>query len=217
MRRSHLLLIILFSAMMLLAKPSWEVTVYPTSTVAYGNVTIEGTPADEGDIVYGFVHRECRGMQPVKIANGKAYMTMNIQGLEDHEPVYFKLWDESENIVYDVDFTTYTNPNHDIGYPPDVLPVNAVKDPVLYFFPPEELVMHPYEVRNLNVGFYCNTIEVIKDIRFFGDENLSVEIEGLTLIISAITSWTGEEELEIELLNDKKEVLNYGTVLIIVE
>lgn len=216
LRRSILLLIISFTAAILFSMPVWDITVYPTSTIAYGNVTLEGEPAEEGDIVYAFVNQECRGKQPVKMSDDKAYMTMNIQGLPDHEPVYFKIWDASADSVYEVNFTTYTKPNSDIGYPPDVLPINGIRAGVTFFFPPEKLEMHPYEVRQLDVGFYCNTTEFIKEIRVFGAENLEVVPDGLMINITATSAWTGEEEIEIELLNDADEVIEYGDILIIV-
>ncbi|MCF7859605.1 MAG: hypothetical protein K9N07_09860 [Candidatus Cloacimonetes bacterium] len=216
-KRNILLLTVVLAAALLSALPLWEMTVYPTSTIAYGNVTLEGEPAAQGDIVYAFVNSECRGKQPVKMSDGKAYMTMNIQGLADHEPVYFKIWDASADSVYDVNFTTYTKPNFDIGYPPDVLPINGIRAGVTFFFPPEELEMHPYEIRQLDLGFYCNTTKFIKDVRVFGAENLEVVPDGLTLNITAVSDWTGEEKIEIELLNEAREVIEYGDVLILVK
>ena len=206
--------ILIFTVAIIYAAPIWEITVYPTSTVAYGNVTIEGKAAETGDIVYGFVRRECRGKQVVKIAEDRAYMTMNIQGMDAHEPVYFKIWDASADSVFEVNFTTYTKPNGDIGYPPDVLPINGVKQAVIFYFPPAELAMHPYEVRQLDIGYYCNTTIGVKELRVFGAENLEVIPDGLRLNISAISEWTGEEELEVEILNEAGEVLDYGTTLI---
>ena len=214
MNRFIALILIIITFGIIYAAPIWDATVYPTSTVAYGFVTIEGKAADTGDIVYGFVRRECRGKQQVKIAEDIAYMTMNIQGMDDHEPVYFKIWDASEDSIYEVNFTTYTKPNSDIGYPPDVLPINGVKQAVIFYFPPEDLEMHPYEVRQLDIGYYCNTTDGVKDIRFFGAENLQVLQEGFRLNISAISEWTGEEALEVEILNEAGEVLDYGTTII---
>ena len=216
LKRSILLLITVLAVAGLFAIPVWDITVYPTSTVAYGNVTLEGEPAEQGDIVYGFVNQECRGKQPVKLSEGKAYMTMNIQGLDDHEPVYFKIWDASAGSVYDVNFTTYTKPNKDIGYPPDLLPINGIRAGVTFFFPPEQLEMHPYEVRQLDVGYYCNTTKFIKNVRVFGAENLEVIPDGLMINITTTSDWTGDEEIEIELLNDADEVIEYGDILITV-
>jgi len=214
--RFTLLLLIALAVAGLFAMPVWDITVFPTSTVAYGNVTLEGEPAEQGDMVYAFVNQECRGKQPVKLSDGKAYMTMNIQGLTDHEPVYFKIWDASADSIYEVNFTTYTKPNSDIGYPPDVLPINGVRAGVTFFFPPENLEMHPYEIRTLDVGYYCNTTEFIKGIRVFGAENLEVVPDGLIINITTTSAWTGDEKIEIEILNDADEVIEYGDVLITV-
>ncbi len=211
-----LFLLLIISLSILTAYPLWEITVYPTSTVAYGTVTLEGQPADEGDIVYAFVQGECRGKQPVKIFEGKAYMTMNIQGQANHEPVYFKIWDASADSVYEVNYTTFTKPDSDLGYPPNVLPINGIRDGVTFFFPPKLLAMHPYEVRQLDVGFYCNTSKYIESVRIFGAENLEIVPEGLKVTITAHTDWTGEEEIEIELLNAESEVIEYGKIVVLV-
>jgi hypothetical protein len=215
-KRIMLLIIVGMFYCLLWSMPDWEITVYPTSTVAYGNVTIEGQAADHGDIVYAFVLQECRGKQPVKIHEGNAYMPMNIQGMDDNEPVYFRIWDASEDDLFHVNFSTRTKPNKDIGYPPDVLPINGVKDAVTFFFPPEQLEMGIYEIRQLDIGYYCNTTENISDIRIFGNDNLEVVPDGFTVNISEVTGWTGEEEIEIELINEAGEVIEYGDVLIIV-
>lgn len=199
------------------AEPDWDITVYPTSTVAYGNVTIDGKPAEAGDIVYAFVYQECRGKQPVKEWEGKAIITMNIQGLDDHEPVFFKVWDADADSVYEVSFTTFTKPNKDLGYPPDLLPINALTKGITLFFPPETLEMHPYEVRQLDIAYYCNTSDQIKDVRIFGNENLEVVPENLIINIAAPTVWVGEEEIEIELLDEKDKVIEIANILIIVK
>lgn len=218
MREKRLLCILIMLSIFCLlgAMPAWEIKVYPQSTVAYGFVTIEGEPAEEGDIVYAFVLQECRGKQPVKVHEDKAYLTMNIQGMTDHEPVYFKVWDASADSVYEVNYTTFTKPNGDLGYPPDVLPINGVKAGVTYFFPPAELEMHPFELRVLDLNYYCNTTSQISTVEVTGGENLKITKEGLKLSIATETAWKGEEEIEIELLNSSYEVIEYGSVLIIV-
>ncbi|MCF7921049.1 MAG: tandem-95 repeat protein [Candidatus Cloacimonetes bacterium] len=103
----------------------WDVVYYTNTTVAYGLVTIDGQPALPGDEVGAFVNNECRGIGTVVDATRNSIVTMNIQG-ETVENVYFAVWDASENTVLGVNYSTQTNPGNDIGYPPNLLPINAI-------------------------------------------------------------------------------------------
>ncbi|MCF7911211.1 MAG: tandem-95 repeat protein [Candidatus Cloacimonetes bacterium] len=102
----------------------WAVVNYTNSTVAYGEVTINGFPASPGDEVGAFVGDECRGTGTVTDDVRTSIVSLNIQG-ETVEIVNFAVWDESENEVLQVVYTTMTNPGHDIGYPPNLLPIAA--------------------------------------------------------------------------------------------
>ncbi len=74
--------------------PNWKPIIYTNSTTFYGEVFVNGIPAQPGDIVGAFVNGECRGREEVIINNGSAYITMLIQG-ETAEKVTFQLWQNS--------------------------------------------------------------------------------------------------------------------------
>ena len=100
----------------------WTPVVYTNSTTAYGVVTIDGIPASEGDIVAAFVGEECRAVNSVVLYNGKAYVTLVIQG-EIKENVSLKIGDMSECTVYNVNQRIQTNPGNSIGSPPNYLQI----------------------------------------------------------------------------------------------
>jgi hypothetical protein len=106
----------------------WEPILYTNSTIAYCEVSIDGIPAVQGDEVGAFVGEECRGVGYVVTAGGQAVCTMNIQG-NVMELANFAVWDASEDLVCQVSYSTNTLPGGDIGYPPDLLPINALSDP----------------------------------------------------------------------------------------
>jgi hypothetical protein len=102
----------------------WLITYYTNSTVAYCEVTIEGMPAEFGDEVGVFVDNECRGIGNVIVNRSQAISTISIQG-EISETVDFAVYDSSEDEMIAVSYTTDTNPGNDIGYPPNLLPIEA--------------------------------------------------------------------------------------------
>lgn len=101
-----------------------DAIIYSNSTVAYGIVTIEGSPASEYDIVGVFVGDECRSISEVVINQGTAYVTLSIQG-ESVESLTFKVWDNSECTELNVDLAVQSNPGGNLGYPPNFLQIAA--------------------------------------------------------------------------------------------
>ncbi|MCF7911156.1 MAG: tandem-95 repeat protein, partial [Candidatus Cloacimonetes bacterium] len=128
----------------------WEVVYYTNSTVAYGLVTIDENPAAAGDEVGAFINGECRGIGIVSVMNDSAFVTMNIQGIAV-ELVNFAVWDASEDQVLYVEFTTYTDPGYDIGYPPNYLPIGATSTPIVNY-PPVAVSGGPY-AEEANEGY----------------------------------------------------------------
>ncbi len=102
----------------------WDTVFYPSSTIAYCYVTINGVPASAGDEVGAFINGECRGVGVVFIMGSNATTFFCIQGTMI-ETVQFNLWDESANEVLEISYITQTNPGGDIGYPPNQLPLDA--------------------------------------------------------------------------------------------
>ena len=118
-------IIILFSAVLNFAQPSWIPVIYTNSTTAYGVVTIDGTAASQGDIVGTFVGEECRAVGDIIINDGTAYVTLLIQG-ETVEEAGFRFYDASEDKIYDLAYKTNTSPGGTIGVPPNYLPLEVI-------------------------------------------------------------------------------------------
>ena len=94
-------------------------------TTAYGIVTINGSPAEVGDLVGVFVEDELRGVGEIVINSGTSYTTILIQGTHI-ESLTFVIWDQSECEEVSVAFTTNSNPlGGYIGFPPNLLPLQA--------------------------------------------------------------------------------------------
>jgi len=108
-------------------QPSWTLVSYTSSTTAYGIVTIDEVPAEEGDWVGAFVGTECRAMQQVIIYEGTAYANLQIQG-EIVETISFKVWDASRDLECEVALTVQSNPGTIIGSP-DFLNIAASSVP----------------------------------------------------------------------------------------
>jgi hypothetical protein len=98
--------------------PGWVPVIYTNSTIVYAIVTIEGEEAEEGDLVAAFVGDECRSVTEVQIMNRNAIASMVVQG-EEVETVHFRIWDSSEDIIYNVATTIQSNPGGVVGYPPN--------------------------------------------------------------------------------------------------
>ena len=107
--------------------PTWEPVVYPSSTLAYCRVSIDGLPAatdEDGniDMVGSFVDGEMRGWSYPFISeeDNLTYATINVNGSEIEE-IEFMLYDYSRNEYYELYDTFTTNPGNEIGTPPDFL------------------------------------------------------------------------------------------------
>ena len=95
----------------------WQRLDHKKHTTAWLQISIDEIPAQPGDMVGAFVNGKCRGSTLIP-ANGSHKIKINIQG-NSVEYVNFAIWDESNNIVLPVNYTTHTNPGETIGYPPD--------------------------------------------------------------------------------------------------
>ena len=163
MKRAIVILILLFALTLYADFPRpWDVVFYTNSTVAYCQVTIDGIPAVVGDEVGVFVEDECRGVGSVTISGDIAISSMNIQG-NVVEEVEFAVWDASEDQICVVNYTTNSLPGGDIGYPPNMLPINAVSDPNQNLAPvwtlPEELSWEEDNSSTIDLAQYANDPE----------------------------------------------------------
>ena len=77
--------------------------IYPNnSATVYGVVTINGQPAEAGDIVGFFVGTELRFKGPVVISGGAAYVTGLMNAAGGDEAFTFKVYDDRAKLVYPV-------------------------------------------------------------------------------------------------------------------
>ncbi|MCF7911695.1 MAG: tandem-95 repeat protein [Candidatus Cloacimonetes bacterium] len=163
MKRAVVVLILLYVITLAADFPRpWVIVFYTNSTVAYCQVTIDGEMAVSGDEVGAFVDSECRGVGEVIISEEQAICSMNIQG-NVIEEVEFAVWDASEDQVCVVNYTTNTLPGGDIGYPPNLLPINAISDPNQNLAPvwslPAEIEWAEDSNYNLNLNAYASDPE----------------------------------------------------------
>ena len=102
--------------------PNWEPVIYPNnSAVVYGTIEIDGIPVDENDLIGVFINDECRGAGSVNFFENTAYLTLVINIAENLEIASFKLYDSSEDIVYDLENTLELNSGDTVGSYPDEL------------------------------------------------------------------------------------------------
>ncbi|MDP8321177.1 MAG: tandem-95 repeat protein, partial [Candidatus Stygibacter australis] len=189
----HVIFILLISLLMGDERdPGWQPVIYTNSTVAYCQVTINNEAAETGDILGAFAASECRGTGNIFFYNGESYSVMNIQG-EQIETITFKLWDANEDIILDIDESVQSYPGHDLGYPPNFLELNASGGGLPNEPPVVDL---PGEIEFDNIETYL-----------FAIRDFIYDAEGDNLEIS----WTGNEDVNIEITDNTWQSVNYGT------
>ncbi|MDA7496450.1 hypothetical protein N8491_01485, partial [Akkermansiaceae bacterium] len=101
-----------------------------TATV-YGVVTINGQPAELGDVVGFFVGSELRFKGPVVVSGGKAYVTGLMNAAGGNEVFTFKVYDDSAKAVYPVpDISLTVGPGSTTG-PTPLFEIKASSGPGL--------------------------------------------------------------------------------------
>ncbi|MCF7921040.1 MAG: tandem-95 repeat protein [Candidatus Cloacimonetes bacterium] len=106
--------------------PGWVPVIYTNSTIVYAVVSIEGEDAVAGDLVAAFVGDECRAVTEVQTTR-TAIASMVVQG-ETIETVYFRIWDSSEDIIYNCPTSIQSNPGGVVGYPPNEIMLDFSND-----------------------------------------------------------------------------------------
>jgi len=104
---------VVLSIFCLSAGPNWERVNYRDSTVFSGIVTLDGKPAQAGDMLGAFVGQECRMITTVFKNNDSAYVSAVIHG-EKPEQISFKLWVKAEDKVYSLNETVTSKPGDGI-------------------------------------------------------------------------------------------------------
>ncbi|MCF7912400.1 MAG: tandem-95 repeat protein [Candidatus Cloacimonetes bacterium] len=102
--------------------PDWQPVQYPSSTLAYTRVTIDGLPSSELDMVGAFVGGELRGWSHPNYDEevNMTFATMLVYGVQIEE-IDFIIYDYSANEFYDLYETFTTSPGGEIGTPPNFI------------------------------------------------------------------------------------------------
>jgi len=179
---------------------SWDPIVYKHSTTIFGRVAINGMLAEDGDIVGAFIGGECRGRQEVILENGTAYVSLLVNG-EIEEMIDFKVWDVSEDEIYELDFGIMSDPNDILGYPPDFLPLYYGDLPFGLELP-ENVSFFVDDLMVIDYSAYIDYL-FLEDIELIisGNVNLNVEINGLEATFGIIDGWTGSEQISVTIQN----------------
>jgi len=111
--KSALYLVTLVATLNVFASHGWNRVNYTNSTIFTGVVTINGLPADSGDVIGIFVNGECRMVSTVFNQNGNAYVSAVLHG-EKIEKATIKYWSAKEDKIYDIDTTISTSPSNEI-------------------------------------------------------------------------------------------------------
>lgn len=96
--------------------PDWQPVSYSGVTTLFGEVTINGENAEEGDLLSAFVGDECRGTGEVEFWGIQPVIILIIYGTSI-EPVSFKIHDVSEGRTWLSGQTVITQPGGMVGYP----------------------------------------------------------------------------------------------------
>ncbi|MDA7931276.1 hypothetical protein N9B34_03425, partial [Akkermansiaceae bacterium] len=194
--------------------------IYPNSSATvYGVVTINGQPAEEGDVVGFFVGTELRFKGPVVISGGAAYVTGLMNAAGGDEVFTFKVYDNSAKLVYAVPgisltvgpgSTTGTNPLFEVKAsgisPPDTETVTAENfgDPVIYanssatVYGVVTINGQPAEAGDI-VGFFVGT-----ELRFKGPVVIS---GGAAYVTGLMNAKGGDEVFTFKVYDDSAKLV----------
>lgn len=111
--------------------PGWNPEIKIKSSVLYGSVSINGSPASNGDWIGAFNHEECIGIGLVRLQNDTAFVSMNIQ-LDETQEVTFKLWDKDTQEIFRPDLSIVISPQKIIGSKDSLVNIQIYKKPDLY-------------------------------------------------------------------------------------
>lgn len=125
-----LLLLLVIGSVVYATDPWGEPIVLSGSMTVMAAVSINGIPAEAGDILAAFVDMngalQLRGKTPVLVADAVAACLLQIYTETSAEQILFRVWDHSSQTPIGVDQTLSSEVNGIIGHYPDSLyPVNA--------------------------------------------------------------------------------------------
>ena len=96
--------------------PNWTIVNYPNNPATiYAVVNINGYPAANNDLIAAFVGNECRGSANIVIGRDNAYATIIVQLAQPDELVYFRVYSQGTDTVYDADTSVQPEFGEEIG------------------------------------------------------------------------------------------------------
>ena len=144
----------------------WKRVNYTNSTIFTGIVTINGIPADSGDVIGIFVDGECRMVSPVFMYGGKAYVSAVLHG-EKTETATIKYWSSKKDKVFDIDTTITTSPSNEVLQFPIKLKTNEVSTVNNRFYNENTVAIYPTVAKSsitINTSSEINNITIIDNI-----------------------------------------------------
>lgn len=167
-------IVLVFSAIAVaftaVAGHGWKRVNYPNSTIFTGIVTVNGIPAESGDVVGIFVKGECRMVSTVFVQNDTAYISAVLHG-EKTDTATIQYWSRLDDKIYNVDTNIITKPAGEIQLYP--IKIKAATTPTsAKNILASELKLYPSPVKSdLNIA-YNKDIKSIKIINNIGKEIL---------------------------------------------
>ncbi|MDI3503592.1 MAG: hypothetical protein PWP64_528 [Candidatus Cloacimonadota bacterium] len=126
------LLFLLFAGSMLYAEDPWgEPVTYPGSMIVMAQVSINGSPAAQGDVLGAFVALEgnyiLRGKANVLVIDGVSGCLLQIYCANNGELIHFRVWDDDTLTQYDSEENILTEIDGELGsYPDNLFPINGI-------------------------------------------------------------------------------------------
>ena len=157
-------LVLTFSAF---AGHGWKRVNYTNSTIFTGVVTVNGQPAQNGDVIGIFVKGECRMIATVFTQNDSAFVSAVLHG-EKVDSATIKYWSSAEDKIYDVDDTIITNPAGEIQRYPINLKSSATSSCIVKS---SDIKIYPSSAKS---DIFVSTSKDIKNIIIINNIGLKV-------------------------------------------
>jgi len=185
--KSMFLSLAIITTLNVFAGPGWTRVNYTNSTIFTGVVTVNGVPADSGDVIGIFVNGECRMVSTVFNLDGSSYVSAVLHG-EKQETATIKYWNAKQQKVYDIDTTITTSPSNEILLFPISLKSSEVSTETKTIAATNTLVIYPTVAKSSITISSSNDIKSIKIINNIGNVVLAfsepssnkIDISGLS-------------------------------------
>lgn len=131
------MLFLLLAGSVVYATDPWgEPHAYPGSMIVMAQVSINGSPAANNDVLGAFVitgdEYQLRGRANVMVIDGIPGCLLQVFCTTNGELIHFKVWDDAAQAQFDAEETIYSEINGSVGsYPDDLYQINGVDSSVI--------------------------------------------------------------------------------------